>query len=64
MIQIKSLLTRLWRRLELVADDPGVDRDWASVSEVSAFQNAAREATPETRSPARNAPSARAPITD
>jgi hypothetical protein len=56
MVQLKSLLSRWWQRIDLVADDPGIERDWAAVREVNAFRNAAGDAAPEPVAAVRTRP--------
>jgi hypothetical protein len=62
MVQLKSLLASFWRRLDLVADDPGIEREWASVSEVNAFRSAARTAPLESMPAGRKARTHRTPV--
>jgi hypothetical protein len=36
------LLRALWCRLDLVADDPGIEREWVSVGRLAAMRDATR----------------------
>lgn len=53
------LLRSAWRRLDLVADDPGVETDWIPARYARADEPTAAEPAPAAR---RKAPRARPPI--
>ncbi len=56
---LKALAGRLWRRLDLVADDPGLEREWMSPTHLPAPARAGSRRRPAAQ---RKASIARSPM--